>query len=125
MDVKPKVLGSYPQYDYQPPDNIQWQIDMDDIIDRLKNGAQNGVHEQDKTVVAFTLVDQIGALRDAIEPFAVRGIQLTEIASLPTGRLGEYAFYLSFVNGVNQRRQALEELERYCTRVKVLEKEVN
>lgn len=111
-----KMLGSYPKDNYLPPE-ISWELDMEYAIERLKNEVTNGVKHQDKTVVAFTLLDRVGALRDALEPFNRRDINLTEIDSLPTGRLGEYIFYLAFENGIVQGDPAIDELAGYCTRL--------
>lgn len=114
-----KMLGSYPKDSYQPPE-IPWELNMEDAIEQLKNEVANGVNHQDETVVAFTLIDRVGALRDAVRPFMRRRINLTEIDSLPTGKLGEYIFYLAFENGVNQKDQAIDELARHCTRIVLL-----
>ena len=117
--VNIKMLGSYPKDMYQPPE-IPWKLDMEYSIERLKNEVANGVNHQDQTVVAFTLLNRVGALRDALEPFNRLQINLTEIDSLPTGKLGEYIFYLAFENGVNQKDKAIEELRRYCTKTVLL-----
>lgn len=109
-----KMLGSYPKDNYLPSE-ISWELDMEYAIERLKNEVTNGVKHQDKTVVAFTLLDRVGALRDALSPFEKRQINLTEIDSLPTGRLGEYIFYLAFENGTTQGNPAIDELTEYCT----------
>lgn len=114
--VNIKMLGSYPKDTYQPPE-IPWELDMEYSIEKLKGEVVNGVNHREKTVVAFTLLDRIGALRNALEPFNRRGINLTEIDSLPTGKLGEYIFYLAFENGASQREQALDELMNHCTRL--------
>ncbi len=114
--VRVKMLGSYPRDTYQLPE-IPWEINMEDSIEQLRGEVVNGINHQEKTVVAFTLRDRVGALRDALRPFSNRGINLTEIDSLPTGRLGEYIFYLAFENGINQRVQALNELKEQCTRL--------
>lgn len=113
--VSIKMLGSYPRDNYLPP-QTPWELDMEYAIEGLKGEVTNGAH-QDKTVVAFTLRDRVGALRDALEPFNRRGVNLTEIDSLPTGRLGEYIFYLAFENGVSQRVQTLDELKERCSRL--------
>ncbi len=117
--VSLKMLGSYPRENYLAPE-IPWELDMEYAIEGLKNEVTNGVNHEDKTVVAFTLRDRVGALRDALEPFNKSRINLTEIDSLPTGRLGEYIFYLSFENGVSQRVQTLDELAIHCTRIVLL-----
>lgn len=119
LGVGVKMLGSYPRDIDQPPE-IPWEFDMEYSIAQLKGEVANGINHRDKTVIAFTLIDRVGALRDALEPFKRRGINLTEIDSLPTGRLGEYIFYLSFENGVGQSRQAIDELMVQCSRVRLI-----
>ena len=114
-----KMLGSYPKDNYQPPE-IPWELDMEDAIEKLKREVTNGVNHADKTIVAFTLADRVGALRDSLEPFNRRGINLTEIDSLPTGRLGEYVFYLAFENGISHRIQTINELKAHCGRLVLL-----
>lgn len=114
--VNIKMLGSYPRDPYQPP-QIPWELDMEYSIEKLKGEVTNGVNHREKTVVAFTLFDRVGALRDALNPFNRRGINLTEIDSLPTGKLGEYIFYLAFENGANQKLEALDELRKQCSRL--------
>lgn len=119
LGVGVKMLGSYPRDTYQPPE-IPWEFDMEYSIEQLKGEVANGVNHRDKTVIAFTLIDRVGALRDALEPFKRSGINLTEIDSLPTGRLGEYIFYLSFENGVDQSRHSIDELMVQCSRVRLI-----
>lgn len=119
LGVGVKMLGSYPRDIYQPPE-ISWEFDMEYSIEQLIGEVANGVNHRDKTVVAFTLIDKVGALRDALEPFKSRDINLTEIDSLPTGKLGEYIFYLSFENGVGQSRLAINELMAQCSRVRLI-----
>jgi len=49
--------------------------------------------------------DRSGLLFQILSPFAVQGINLTKIESLPSGRkLGEYLFYLEISGNVNDRR---------------------
>lgn len=114
-----KRLGSYPQSTYQPPE-IPWEFDMGYAVEQFRGEIANGGSHKDKTVVVFELRDRIGALRNALEPFNRKGINLTEIDSLPAGKMGEYMFYLTFENGENQKAQVLEELTRQCTQVAIL-----
>ncbi len=117
--VSLKLLGSYPKYVYSPeyPDG---ELNMDYAIANLRREVANGINPQEKSVVAFTLADQVGALRNALEPFHRRGINLTEIDSLPTGVLGQHVFYLAFANGTSQGSEAIAELEKRSNQLRVL-----
>lgn len=114
-----RMLGSYSKYLYTP-EYSDGDVNMDNAITNLKREAANGVNSQEKSVVAFTLTDQVGALRNALEPFHRRGINLTEIDSLPTGVLGQYIFYLAIANGTEQSKEAVTELKSRSNQLKVL-----
>lgn len=113
-----KMLGSYAASDYVSP-QVTDEGGIDYKIAQLRADVTNS-QVPNKTVVAFTLKDRVGALRDALEPFSRRGIDLIEIDSLPTGKLGEYIFYLSFVNGTHQSKEALDELQEQTNRLHII-----
>lgn len=76
-----------------------------------------------KTSVIFTLKDVPGALYKALEPFAVRNINLTKIESRPIkGRPWEYMFFMDFVRSIDDPdiKEALKEFMPRTTSVKIL-----
>ena len=78
---------------------------------------------RDKTSVVFAVRNRPGALRDALEAFARRGIDLTRIESRPSKRrLWEYVFFVDFTGHPDDERvaEALDELDRGALFVKVL-----
>lgn len=114
-----RMLGSYPKYIYTPQ-HPEGDLNMDHAIESLKREVANGVNPQENKVIAFTLPNKAGALRDALEPFWKRGINLTEIDSLPTGVLDQYAFYLAYTNGIAQGQDAIAELAKRCDQLRVV-----
>ena len=69
--------------------------------------------DADKLSLVIELPHQPGALHDALEPFAQRGIDLLKIEGRPVkGRPWEYCFYLDLRGSANDREvmAALEEL---------------
>jgi chorismate mutase/prephenate dehydratase len=77
----------------------------------------------DKTAIVFSVKDRPGVLRDALSCFADRGINLTKIESRPSrGKPWDYIFFIDFIGHPEEKRvkQALEELEKICTSVKIL-----
>lgn len=78
---------------------------------------------RDKTGLIFGVHDRPGALRDALDAFARRGINLTRIESRPSKRKPwEYLFFADLVGHPEEPAvaEALAELEQQCTFVKVL-----
>lgn len=76
-----------------------------------------------KTSIILTLKHMPGSLYRALEPFAVRGINLTKIESRPIkGRPWEYMFFVDFVGSIEDTkvREALEELTNRVTSIKIL-----
>jgi len=77
----------------------------------------------DKTAVVFATENIPGALYQALEPFAERGINLTKIESRPLKeREWEYIFYMDFEGHSSEERclEALEELKGICRFLKIL-----
>jgi chorismate mutase/prephenate dehydratase len=67
--------------------------------------------------------DQVGALYKILEPFAERGINLTNIESRPSKiRAWEYIFYVDFEGYVDDSpaKEVLMCLNRECIMLKVL-----
>lgn len=78
---------------------------------------------RDKTAVVFSVRDRPGALRDALEAFAARGIDLTRIESRPSReKLWEYVFYADLAGHPDDEvvAAALADLDRQSSFVKVL-----
>lgn len=77
----------------------------------------------DKTSIAFTLVNKPGMLCGALEPFAVKGIDLTRIESRPwVGKPWEYVFFVDVLGHREdpELRAALSRLGEASCSVKVL-----
>lgn len=78
---------------------------------------------RDKTSVVFAVKNRPGALRDALEVFAQRGIDLTRIESRPSRqRLWEYVFFADLTGHPDDEpvAEALAELDRGALFVRVL-----
>ncbi len=77
----------------------------------------------DKTSLIFSVKDRPGALYAALEPFALRQINLTKIESRPSkDEPWTYIFFMEF-EGHRENpecREALEELKKQCSYLKVL-----
>lgn len=111
-----RSLGSYPIAQYLPPD-IPWELDMEEIVAKLRGEVING-QNYDKTTVAFTLKDRVGSLRDALRPFQQNGINLITIDSLATGMLDKYAFYTSFETvDPSVQKLTLDQLRIQCDKL--------
>ncbi len=76
-----------------------------------------------KTSIIFTVKNVPGALYKALEPFAVRGINLSKIESRPIkGRPWEYMFFVDFAGSIEDAKvvEALEDVKRVTTSMKIL-----
>ncbi len=76
-----------------------------------------------KTSIVFAAENVPGALYRCLEPFAVRGVDLTKIESRPLKRRRwEYLFYVDFAGSVHEARcrEALEELRERTVFLRVL-----
>jgi prephenate dehydratase len=77
----------------------------------------------DKTSIAFTLVNKPGMLCRALEPFAVKGIDLTRIEPRPqVGKPWEYVFFIDVLGHREDTgmRNALSRLVESSSSVKIL-----
>jgi len=77
----------------------------------------------DKTSLMFAVQDKAGALFTALEPFERLGISMSKIESRPSKRKAwEYYFFVDIEGHAEDARviQALDELNKSCTLVKVL-----
>lgn len=77
----------------------------------------------DKTSVVFTIKDAPGALYSMLKPFAERGINLTKIESRPIKtKAWEYVFFVDLDGHITDEpvKQAISELEKSCSFLKVL-----
>jgi chorismate mutase / prephenate dehydratase len=80
-------------------------------------------NDADKMSLTIELPHQPGALHDALQPFAQRGIDLLKIEGRPVkGRPWEYCFYLELRGSENESevRAALEELHRRRVETRIL-----
>jgi len=78
---------------------------------------------EDKTSILFSMRDQVGALHRILEPFAQRGINLTNIESRPSKiRTWDYIFYVDFEGYVDDApaREILDYLREECYMLRVL-----
>ncbi len=77
----------------------------------------------DKTSVVFSLKDNIGALYNALKPFADHRINLTKIESRPHRRIPwEYLFFVDMEGHRDDEnvKKALDELKNVCSEFKLL-----
>lgn len=116
-------LGYYLRDPYSFSKNEQ-ETDINQITEEVRRKLKNEIDLSKESLVVFTLADRIGALRDALKPFAQREINLTRIDSFPTGRLGEYAFYLTYGNHVENQEDLLTAIKTCCLQMMVLKSAV-
>jgi len=89
----------------------------------LLSPDENFAADVDQLSLVIELPHQPGALHDALEPFARRGIDLLKIEGRPVkGRPWEYCFYLDVRGSVNQGEviETLEELNHSRVETRIL-----
>ncbi|HSS18566.1 MAG TPA: bifunctional chorismate mutase/prephenate dehydratase [Pyrinomonadaceae bacterium] len=89
----------------------------------LLTEAAESLPDVDKMSLTIELPHQPGALHDALQPFAQRGIDLLKIEGRPVkGRPWEYCFYLELRGSENEREvsNALQELHRRRVETRIL-----
>ncbi|MSQ22987.1 MAG: prephenate dehydratase [Chloroflexi bacterium] len=85
--------------------------------------AANRPTGSDKTAIAFSIRDKVGALRDVADVFARRGISMSSIQSRPSRRrVWDYIFFVELRGHAAEPnvRDGLAELEGQCVFVKTL-----
>ena len=119
--IKIKRLGSYEKAKYLPNQTLI-KPDIDKAARMIQEEAKNGNgHDNNKSVVVFTLLNQPSALAKALGPFARRNINLTKIDSLPSGNFEEYVFYLSYdKKDEGKENEAIHELSLNCPQSVIL-----
>ena len=89
----------------------------------LLSPDKNFAQDADQLSLVIELPHQPGALHDALEPFARRGIDLLKIEGRPVkGRPWEYCFYLDVRGSVNQGEviETLDELNHSRVETRIL-----
>jgi len=89
----------------------------------LLSPDKNFAQDADQLSLVIELPHQPGALHDALEPFARRGIDLLKIEGRPVkGRPWEYCFYLDVRGSVNQDEvdETLDELKHSRVETRIL-----
>lgn len=80
-------------------------------------------HGRDRTSLAFTLNDEVGALQQVLEAFSSRHINMVKIESRPSRqKLWDYIFFIDVVGHVEDAIlvEAMADLKRLCPQVKWL-----
>jgi chorismate mutase/prephenate dehydratase len=78
---------------------------------------------RDKTSLMFSLKDNVGALYNALKPFAEHGVNLTKIESRPhKGKAWDYIFFLDLEGHHTNETlaAALGEFQEVCSKLKLL-----
>lgn len=118
-------LGSYPKAEaLYPPSNEGEAVDMATAAEKVKKEAQNGEFDPtNKAVAIFTVKHQPGKLVETLGVYRQRGINLSKIDSLPSGRVGEYIFYLAFENNLPQeeKEQLMTAVQEHCLQLVLVE----
>ncbi|MFH1045812.1 MAG: prephenate dehydratase [Candidatus Omnitrophota bacterium] len=79
--------------------------------------------KKDKTSIVFAMKDKAGALHDVLTPFKRKHLNLTKIESRPSKKKAwKYYFFVDLEGHIQEAKvkQALGELQRHCTFIKVL-----
>lgn len=76
-----------------------------------------------KSILLLSAYDRVGVLRDILNIFADKDLNLSKISSIPSGdKAGEYLFFIE-VN-INKKypeyQKALKDLEQYCQSIRIL-----
>lgn len=77
----------------------------------------------DKASIVFSMKDRVGALHDVLTPFKRNRINLTKIESRPSKKKAwKYYFFVDMQGHIKNKkvRQALSQLKRNCTYLKIL-----
>ena len=88
-----------------------------------KTQAQPLGEGRDKTSLVISLNDETGALEKALQPLAVRGINLSKIESRPSRKKAwDYYFFIDLVGHYQDAKvqEAIAELKQHCPLVKWL-----
>ena len=78
---------------------------------------------RDKTSLMFSLKDNVGALYNALKPFAAHGVNLTKIESRPhKGKAWDYIFFLDLEGHRTDENlvAALKSFQKVCSELKIL-----
>lgn len=83
------------------------------------------IQKKTKAIMLLSVHDRIGILRDILDTFASKSLNLSRIVSIPSGqKAGEYMFLIDTT--ISDKEDNLEEvikgLKQYCTQIRVLGK---
>ena len=81
--------------------------------------------EKIKAILLLSVYDRVGVLRDILDVFASRKLNLSRIISIPSGqKAGEYLFLIDV--GITKQEkdfeQVLNDLKEYCQQIRILGK---
>src|SRR5262245_25618065 len=91
------------------------------VLGREQHSSQPTGH--DKTSLLLSVRDEVGALHQALKPFADHAINLLRIESRPLkGRPWEYLFFIDIAGHIIETpiAEAMQEVQSFCPLVKVL-----
>ena len=92
------------------------------IANKLKNGASKKLHSKN-TLLLLSIYDQAGALKNILNVFAKRGINLSAIHSIRSySQPWDYMFFLEIEKSYFSKdfKKMLKELEKYCPYSRVI-----
>lgn len=86
---------------------------------------QSNLFKQPKTkaLLLLTVFDRVGVLKDILDTFAQRGLNLSKIVSIPSGnQVGEYMFLIEvgIKNMQPEYKSCLKRLEQHCHTIRIL-----